>query len=73
MWIENGDNDGEESEPVTTRSKNIRTENEVRVQRKIQNKPVKLSSANVAKSNAAKKVRNAGGASRKKRKKNGNQ
>ena len=45
----------------------------MRVQRKIQNKPVKLSSANVAKSKAAKKVRNAEGALRKKRKRNGNQ
>ena len=34
-YIEDGDNDNEESEAVTTRSKNSRTQNEVHVQRKI--------------------------------------
>jgi hypothetical protein len=72
-WIEDGDNDEEESEAVTTRSKNNRTENEVRVQRKIRNKPIRLASEKVAKSKAAKKGRNTDGASSKKRKRNGNQ
>ena len=55
-YIEDGDNDDEESEAVTTGSKNSKTQNEVRVQRKIQNKPSKLASAKVAKSKATKKV-----------------
>jgi hypothetical protein len=45
----------------------------VRFKRKIQNKPMKLLSANVARSKAAKTVRNSDGASRKKTKRNGNE
>jgi hypothetical protein len=72
-YSEDEDNDEYESEAVTTRSKNSRTQNEVPDQRKIQNKPNKLASAKVAKSKATKKVRKANGGTKKKRKRSGKQ
>jgi len=72
-YSEDEDNDEYESEAVTTRSKNSRTQNEVPDQRKIQNKPNKLASAKVAKSKATKKVRKVNGGTKKKRKRSGKQ